>query len=609
MHLHRLPVLLLACASLAPAADLLGDTPVPPTQPPPPQPPALRGREPGPDNAAGRMALIGIRNLIEQGKQEVRLFNADKARNATAIVDAAIDFAKARRLADGMADSELVADIQANLFWCKKQMDVDALKDYLARKGEDAKLGLAEMDAVAAMKPDPAEAKAYLARADAFAQAHADDPLQQAVRYLEVAERFPASPEGTEANKRSLAAQQALMKAMAESAAAARATRFTRPPAVGGGHLAIPDAAAQRDALKLLRKNFSKEYGQRAAADKRRLARKLFDDAPANKSDAGIFHAELSESVRLASECEDYIRVLDAIDRLGGAFESYDAAAEKAAALKKIGRPVALAIIKLLATPEDPQANLVAGKWFAFTARHWPEGLNMLARADDGTLAKVAQMELDKPVNAEEQILVGDAWYDIGKKAGNRDERNAMLGRAQSWYQQGAPGVSGLARTRIDQRMAEIEKQLPLDLEHIDWNALSASQWDKLKGTVVAVDAKHERTPTGIVLGAGQKVRVVPNPKDTWNFQLSYNQEKIECNWRGNDPRRKIGNTVYITFMGIANQPYGALLAWLDTGEKQLAGVVTGPGRLWVGPGTDRSWEADSGGSIRVKLIPVDDDD
>lgn len=611
MSTHRLillPVLLLAIAPLAAqdgGVDLLGDGP-PPVQAPAAEPPDAPGDEEA-ETALSRRALVQVNALMREGLGHVRRYNADQARNATAIVDAAIAYGQARARLPADAPPEMAGEIQANLFWCRKQMNLEAMKDYIARKGADFTLASQQMRAVAETPVDPAQAPVYARMAEAYAAANPTDHLQIAIRFTEIAERFPGTLQGTDANRRAAAALQAQMRAIQEAQQVARETRFTRPVQVVPGRTAVPGAQAQKDAQTLIRKSYAKAYAKRDAAAKARLARRLLDESAKNTGDPAVFHQMLCEAIRLASEAEAYEPLLDAVERLASTFTGIDAQAEKQAALKRMsGKAVAAAVLKLLADPRDPAANQAVGRWYCFTARRWDEGFRLLALAEDAELARVAGMDHAVPHGAAEELQLADAWYDLSLRQKSKDDRTGMQARAMHWYQQCLEGQQGLAKERIVKRIAEIDKLLPLDLDNVDWDSLTASQWDKLKGRVAAVNARVDRFDPQIALGAGDRFRIVPHPTDQWTITLDGwigEGRKQACDWRGYDD-----NVTYVGY-GAQNFNLGALLAWVENGERRNAGIVSGPGRLYFAPHIVGWATGDRTGIIRVKLVAVTDDE
>jgi hypothetical protein len=583
------------------------------------QPGGAAGRQPQPDpadqgeqTASQRLALERGASLARQGTELVARFNQDPVFNATSIVDAAIAFGQARKLLiEGGADSDAIAAVQANLYWCKKQMNLDELKDYVAQKGDEFKAAAKQMDVVAAA-PDPAQAGLYLERAVSFAKANASDQLQIAIRFTEVAERFPGSPEGTIANKRATEAVQAQVRALQEGQLAGRQTRFTKPKVVVAGATALPSAQAQKDAVAQVRKYYAKSYAKRDASAKVRLARRLLEETAKNRNDPAVFHQMACEAVRLASEAEAYEPLLDGIELLAGTFSDFDLQAEKQAALKKMsGKQVAVAISKLLGEPTNAEANLTAGKWFCLVARRWSEGLPMLNMGSDAELAKIAKMEIAGPRSGAEELQLADAWYDNAGKQRTKEDKLGMQARALYWYQKTVNQLDGLGKDRVVKRLLEIEKQLPLDPDSIDWNTLTATQWDKLKGREVVVNARVDRFDPGIALAAGEAVRVVPHPTDQWTIVLNgwiSEGKKASCDWRGYSGRNNRNNRTYFIGGASAFNP-GALLVWLEAGERRNAGVIKGPGRVYFSPQIVEYATGDRTGTIRVKLLPVIEED
>ncbi len=103
--------------------------------------------------------------------------------------------------------------------------------------------------------------------------------------------------------------------------------------------------------------------------------------------------------------------------------------------------------------PDDPLANLVAGKYLCFRKGKWEQGLPLLARGDDA-LAKLAKKDLAGPTEAAAQAEVGDGWWSLAE-AMHGGAEITIKGRANFWYQQALPGVTGFTQTRIDQRIKE----------------------------------------------------------------------------------------------------------------------------------------------------------
>jgi hypothetical protein len=107
--------------------------------------------------------------------------------------------------------------------------------------------------------------------------------------------------------------------------------------------------------------------------------------------------------------------------------------------------------------PDDPQLNLVVGKYYCFGKRNWDRGLPLLAKGAQATLKTLAEAEKADPASAAQMLALGDQWYDAAK-AVPPDIRRFVQARAAYWYQRALPELSGLTKTKIEQRLADMGK-------------------------------------------------------------------------------------------------------------------------------------------------------
>jgi hypothetical protein len=106
-------------------------------------------------------------------------------------------------------------------------------------------------------------------------------------------------------------------------------------------------------------------------------------------------------------------------------------------------------------TPDDPEANLAVGGYRCFIKGDWDGGLPMLARGSDATLKKLATKELAGVASSDEQAELGDGWW--GLAAETQDEAKSQFqARAAFWYRKALPGLSGLARNRVEKRLQQV---------------------------------------------------------------------------------------------------------------------------------------------------------
>mgnify|MGYP000663427529 CR=1 FL=1 len=122
--------------------------------------------------------------------------------------------------------------------------------------------------------------------------------------------------------------------------------------------------------------------------------------------------------------------------------------------------------------PDDPDANLTAGVWYALKLCDWERGLPYLARCGDRSLRNLAEQELNAPPHEPvEQIKLADAWWDLAQQRKNPKEADSLRLHAATWYEPVQPlhlntirGLSTLDQVRLDKRMADVarmERRLP----------------------------------------------------------------------------------------------------------------------------------------------------
>ena len=119
----------------------------------------------------------------------------------------------------------------------------------------------------------------------------------------------------------------------------------------------------------------------------------------------------------------------------------------------------ALAAQKTLATkPDDPDANLIAGK-FALLLGDMEKSMAMLAKSKDGVLSGLAKREISPPQDATQQTVLADDWFDRAAKEASPNLKARMQDRAALWYTSALPGLAGLAKLKVEGRI----KMLPPD--------------------------------------------------------------------------------------------------------------------------------------------------
>jgi SWI/SNF-related matrix-associated actin-dependent regulator 1 of chromatin subfamily A len=196
------------------------------------------------------------------------------------------------------------------------------------------------------------------------------------------------------------------------------------------------------------------------------IALKVAPPADAPASAAANVRAGLALVARL-TDAENYAaaaKVCAALPRLAGGNAALRAEVQgrqrDVAAARAAAERVARQLEKLKAAPDDPAANLDVGRYYCLKRSDWSRGLPLLARGADAKLKAIAGRELAGAKDADARAALGDAWWDLAQAAAAADKQ-PMRVRAAAWYAEAAPGLKGLARTKVEQRLAEADAALP----------------------------------------------------------------------------------------------------------------------------------------------------
>jgi hypothetical protein len=165
--------------------------------------------------------------------------------------------------------------------------------------------------------------------------------------------------------------------------------------------------------------------------------------------DAAEEKEDFDGAVALAKETESTAQAAQD----AGLLARFRARAVELRALQEESRRVRSSLARLEEQPDDPAANLAAGKYWCLCRDAWEKGLPMLAKGSDRRLQDLAQRELAAPAAADAQKLLGDGWWDAAQKETSRTEKGRFLGRALHWYEKALPALKGLARLQVQERI------------------------------------------------------------------------------------------------------------------------------------------------------------
>jgi hypothetical protein len=123
--------------------------------------------------------------------------------------------------------------------------------------------------------------------------------------------------------------------------------------------------------------------------------------------------------------------------------------------LQKAHQAAEKAASTLAENPEDPEANLVRGRYLCVIRKEWSGGLPLLLKGGDVSLADCAKEDLANPEQPAAQEKMADNWYEYHKKAkGKMRELSAL--RAGFWYEKAIPGLTGLEKAQSIKRLDEV---------------------------------------------------------------------------------------------------------------------------------------------------------
>lgn len=110
-------------------------------------------------------------------------------------------------------------------------------------------------------------------------------------------------------------------------------------------------------------------------------------------------------------------------------------------------------LARLADNPNDAAANLVAARYYCFTARNWERGVPALARSSDPVLSWLGRHEATAAQGAQEQLALANGWWDAAD--GQPTATAAVMHeRAAQWYAAATPNLAGLSRRVARRRIA-----------------------------------------------------------------------------------------------------------------------------------------------------------
>jgi hypothetical protein len=111
---------------------------------------------------------------------------------------------------------------------------------------------------------------------------------------------------------------------------------------------------------------------------------------------------------------------------------------------------------RLQEAPDDAAANMAVARWHFIRKENVAKALPFLAKSGDALVQAAAEKEMAPPKSADERLAVAEAWYEAAQNMPESD-KSAFLLRAHHWYTLIAANLVGLAKTKAEKRIEDIQ--------------------------------------------------------------------------------------------------------------------------------------------------------
>jgi hypothetical protein len=139
------------------------------------------------------------------------------------------------------------------------------------------------------------------------------------------------------------------------------------------------------------------------------------------------------------------------------ALQELDATTRWVQQARKTHREIHRALASLT-DADDPQANLLLGRYFCLVKGDWDQGLVFLSRGADTRLQELAQAELGNPTIGQAQLDLAEGWWNLGVE--DPTHQKSFHLRAGYWYARAFPQLpTGLWRTKVQLRLNELKQR------------------------------------------------------------------------------------------------------------------------------------------------------
>ncbi|NND99223.1 MAG: DUF1559 domain-containing protein [Pirellulaceae bacterium] len=112
--------------------------------------------------------------------------------------------------------------------------------------------------------------------------------------------------------------------------------------------------------------------------------------------------------------------------------------------------------------PNDVDAAATFGRFLCFIKGDWEVGLPLLAMGGNKTLMQMAQLDLQGASSFRDEMVIGDAWWELSQQTRNGLYRQASQERAAFWYRQAVSQVPpSLDKIHVESRLSQLKNSQP----------------------------------------------------------------------------------------------------------------------------------------------------
>ena len=188
-----------------------------------------------------------------------------------------------------------------------------------------------------------------------------------------------------------------------------------------------------------------RQCGTRNAAESLRLAVEKSADEAIATDNYDIAVKYLRQAIGVATKLHDPIA--------SSALKSKLAEVEQ---WKKEYEKLTDSLAHLKIEPDDANANLALGHFFALGKGDFDRSLPYLAKGSDAALKELAKQDMSGPTDPSDQCKLGDGWWSLAE-AVREPTKSRLQRRTAFWCSKAAQKLKGLAKGEVDARIKEVE--------------------------------------------------------------------------------------------------------------------------------------------------------